>query len=97
MTAFAIALMFAQSGPLLAPVYETDMAVAGGPDRVCATVEVQHRSGHSNRRVCFTEAEWRRRLGNDWRSVLSGRSLDDDLDALDLRTRNNPRLPERVR
>lgn len=84
------------AAPLLAPVY-TDADGASRPGQVCALVEVQHRSGHFNRRVCLTDAEWRRRLGNDWRSVLSGRSLDDDLDALEVRTRNNPMLPRRGR
>jgi hypothetical protein len=38
-------------------------------------------------RVCLTAAEWRERLGADWRQNLSGRpSVEDQLNDLDARS-----------
>jgi hypothetical protein len=47
----------------------------------------------SARRICLTASAWRERLGPDWRQILTGRNVEDDMDALGPRTRSNPRLP----
>jgi hypothetical protein len=47
----------------------------------------------SARRICLTESRWQQRLGPDWRQILTGRNVEDDMDALGPRTRSNPRLP----
>ena len=48
----------------------------------------------SSRRICLTSSQWQARLGPDWRQIVTGRNFEDDMDALSVRTRNNPRLPQ---
>ncbi len=65
--------------------------------RVCTRVERRGASRLAYSRVCKTEAEWREALGADWRLHLSGRTPDEDIDAMEVRTRSfsdHPAAPQ---
>ncbi len=76
-------------------------AVAAGNDntaserRVCTQV-AQARAGSrmTPRRLCRTPAQWQEALGPDWRQHVSGRYLEDELDAL--QTRGTPVNPDGI-
>lgn len=55
--------------------------------RICTRIERHGGSRLSYQRVCLTEAEWRERLGADWRQALTGRTVEDDYDSVDVRSR----------
>ena len=89
--AFAVAVTGA---PALAAAGSDDQAAnAGSGRKICTRVERRGGSRLSYQRVCLTEAEWRERLGPDWRIQLSGRAPDDDVDAVGVRTRAFSNLP----
>lgn len=59
-----------------------------GQRRVCTRIERYSGSRMSFQRVCLTEAEWRDRLGPDWRQRLAGHNNpQEDLESVDGRTR----------
>ena len=75
--------------PALAAPTSSDTITSRSP-RVCAMFPTM-RTGA--RRICLTNEQWRGRLGNDWQQVLTGRNYEDDMAALRVRARANPRLP----
>lgn len=81
----AVALV-ATSFPVLAAAATSDDGSAASERRVCAQVSTA-RSGSrmGPRRVCRTPTQWREALGPDWRNHLSGRSVEEDYDALQVR------------
>ena len=89
--AFALAVTGA---PALAAAGSDDEAAnADSGRRVCTRVQRRGGSRLAYQRVCLTEAEWRERLGPDWRIQLSGRSPDEDVDGVGVRTRQFSNLP----
>jgi len=90
MRALTAAALLITSAPALA---FAGSAVASGADdaerqrRVCTRIERYGGSRISHQRVCLTEAQWRERLGPDWRQQLTGRNPEDDFEGLDSRTR----------
>lgn len=90
MRALAVFCLVVSSAPAFADGNRGEEAQkASSERRVCTRVEQRNSSSRlSNRRICATEAEWRDRLGPDWRQQLAGReSIEDDIDAVDARTR----------
>ena len=72
----------------LAAAGSNDQASASTSDRkICTRIERRGGSRISYQRVCLTSAEWRARLGPDWRLQLTGRNPEDDVEAADLRSR----------
>ena len=90
MRALLAIILIASSAPAFADGNGGEEAQKADSDRrVCRRVEQRNSSSRlTTRRVCATEAEWRERLGPDWRQQLAGRdSIEDDIDAVDARTR----------
>jgi hypothetical protein len=85
-----LALALTGAPALAAPTSSNPDLITSRSPRVCALFPTQ-RTGA--RRICLTTEQWRGRLGNDWQQVLTGRNYEDDMDALRVRTRANPRLP----
>jgi hypothetical protein len=56
--------------------------------KICTQIQRRGGSRLAYQRVCLTEAEWRERLGPDWRIQLTGRSPEDDAEGVDMRARD---------
>ena len=83
--AFAVAVTGA---PALAAASSDDQASNARSGRtVCTRIQRRGGSRLAYQRVCLTEAQWRERLGPDWRIQLSGRNPEDDVEAADFRSR----------
>jgi hypothetical protein len=76
-----------------APSGDDQASTASSQRKVCTRVERRGGSRLSYQRVCLTEAQWRERLGADWRIELSGRNVEDDVDAIEARARTFTDLP----
>lgn len=83
----AVALL-ATASPALAAAAAGDEPGAGRERRVCTQIQRYGGSRIAYQRVCLTEAEWRERLGPDWRQRLAGNSPNEDLDDVEIRTRD---------
>jgi len=85
----AIALIATSTSAFAVGADEEETRKAGSDRRICTRVEQRNSSSRlTTRRICATEAEWRERLGPDWRQQLAGRdTVEDDIDAVDARTR----------
>jgi len=84
----AIFALAATATPALAEPQQNESLVVQGERPVCTRVQLRGASRISYQRVCRTPAEWRQRLGPDWRQALSGSSPDTDLDSVDLQNRD---------
>src|SRR5688572_19032365 len=74
--------------PVLAAAASDDEASTTRAERkICTRIERRGASRLAYQRVCLTSAEWRDRLGPDWRTRLSGRNPEEDVEAADLRSR----------
>ena len=50
--------------------------------------QVRAKSGSRvNQRICLTQEEWRKKLGNDWRDQLTGSDVNANLDDLELKAK----------
>lgn len=87
---FAVA---AASTPALADPDPNESLVVQGERPVCTRVQLRGASRISYQRVCRTPAEWRARLGPDWRQSLSGSSPESDMDTVDLLNRDTLETP----
>ena len=84
----AVALLMMPAPALAVAGSEDQSASSRSERRHCTRVEVTSGSRMSHRRVCLTAAEWRERLGPDWRQRLAGRdSPEEDMDSVDNRAR----------
>ena len=83
----AVAVLVTSAPAVAVAAADEDSARPQRERRVCTQVQRYGGSRVAYQRVCLTEAEWRERLGPDWRQRLAGRSPDDDLDGVDARTR----------
>ena len=83
-----IALAVAVTGaPALAASADNEASASQTDRRICTRIERRGGSRLAYQRVCLTEAEWRDRLGPDWRMRLTGRNPEDDVEAADFRSR----------
>ena len=86
-----IALAVAITGAPALAVAADDNEQASTSERerkICTRIQLRGASRMPYRRVCLTEAEWRDRLGPDWRQHLAGnQNPEDDMDAVDTRAR----------
>jgi len=74
--------------PALAAAGSDDQASASrGERKMCTRIQRRGGSRLAYQRVCLTSAEWRERLGPDWRMQLTGRNPEDDFEAADFRSR----------
>lgn len=91
MRALVVLAVIATSMPALAAMsQEGESAKAPRDRKVCTRIQQRGASRLPSRRVCLTEAEWRQRLGADWRLALrggAGRSVEDDTNRLSVITR----------
>jgi hypothetical protein len=72
----------------LAAAGSDDQASASNSDRkICTRIQRRGGSRLAYQRVCLTSAEWRERLGPDWRIQLTGRNPEEDVEAADFRSR----------
>lgn len=87
MKALIVLALAATAGPAIAAgSAEGDQASATREQRHCTRIERRSGSRMAYQRVCLTHAEWRERLGADWRQHLTGRpSVEEQLDDLDAR------------
>ena len=83
----AVALIVTAAPAFAAGAADEPAASSQRAHKVCTRVQTRGASRLAARRVCLTEAEWRERLGPDWRIQLSGRNPEDDVEALDMRSR----------
>lgn len=84
----ALAVLMAAAPAVAESSSDDESARSERQRRVCTRIERYSGSRMSFQRVCMTEAEWRERLGPDWRQRLAGRSPEDDLGGLDGRSRD---------
>ena len=88
-TLFAILLIATSipAAPSLAS--ERDIEVKGKKlKKICTPVRHKGGSRLSSARVCLTEDQWRAKLGSDWKSLLAGANVTEDLDKLDVMAPN---------
>ncbi|MEA3030621.1 MAG: hypothetical protein QOJ53_2382 [Sphingomonadales bacterium] len=88
MKALIVLALAATAGPAIAAgSADRDEASATRDQRFCTRIERRSGSRMAYQRVCLTQAEWRERLGADWRQHLTGRpSIEEQLDSLEART-----------
>ena len=71
------------------PVHAATAAAPGSnaqERRVCTQVAGSRAGSRMTpRRICRTAAQWQEALGPDWRQHLTGRNLQDDMEALQAR------------
>ena len=83
----AIALV-ATSTPVIAfAAADGNGASQAREQRVCTRLPARAGS-RSAQRICLTEAQWAARVGPDWRQVISGRLIEDDLEMVGARTKS---------
>ena len=95
MKATVILAMLLTSAPAVV-IAASDERSAGSERqrRICTRIERQGNSRLASQRVCLTEAQWRERLGPDWRQHLAGTpNLEDDMDSVDNRTKSFSDVP----
>jgi hypothetical protein len=84
----AIALV-ATSVPALAAAEEGQTASSSREKKLCTRVERRGGSRIALSRVCLTAAEWRERLGPDWREHMSGTpSVEEQMADVETKTRH---------
>jgi hypothetical protein len=88
MKALIVLALAATAGPAIAAGSgDRDEASSARQQRHCTRIQTRSGSRMAYQRVCLTAAEWRERLGPDWRQGLSGRpSVDEQLDELAVRS-----------
>ena len=85
-TLIAVALV-ATSFPVYAAATTREDGNAARERRVCTEVTTARAGSRMGpRRICRTPEQWREALGPDWRQHISGRSVQEDYDALQVRS-----------
>ena len=88
MKALLAAAVAVTGASALAAPSSDDQASASSSDRkICTRIQRRGASRLAYQRVCLTSAEWRERLGPDWRLQLSGRNPEQDVEDADFRSR----------
>jgi hypothetical protein len=76
----AAAVAVTGASALAASSSDNQASASRGERKICTRIQRRGGSRLAYQRVCLTEAEWRERLGNDWRMQLTGRNPEDDVE-----------------
>ena len=83
----ALAMVMTGAPAIAADSAGEQNATSASSRKICTRIERRGASRLAYQRVCLTDAEWRDRLGPDWRLHLSGRNPEEDFETADLRSR----------
>ena len=82
-----LALTITAAPALAATGGERGASSSDSGGKICTRIQRRGGSRLAYQRVCLTQAEWRNRLGPDWRMQLSGRNPEEDFESADFRSR----------
>ena len=85
-TLIAVALAATSLPVITSTAAARESSSASGERQVCTQLTIRAGSRMSGRRICRTPSQWREALGPDWRSRISGRNQQDDMEALVVRS-----------
>ncbi len=83
----AAAVAVTGASALAASSSDNQASASRGERKICTRIQRRGGSRLAYQRVCLTEAQWRERLGNDWRMQLTGRNPEDDAEEAEFRSR----------
>jgi hypothetical protein len=86
MKTLIVVALVATSFPVFAVAATSEDGGTARERRVCTQANTARAGSRmSPRRVCRTPTQWREALGPDWRQHISGRTVQEDYEALQVR------------